>query len=362
MLAFYILVMIASCIIFVIVIYDTSILGIASWQNKAGQAAKNIERVKTFCCGMILTKTIWVKILLICYFLVTIPNQALFINPPSNTTAAVARAVMRFLGVILLLFAYSQAVFTCIEILLKARVFGDRRDAVLLRIFKWFFFTTNGIPLLAANAMVIVFAVYLRQAQDFDVVNLPQLAWLGKTITGLAQAIMLTLLCTQGLMMIETALLLSIVTWKLSKLDKRVRGMKNVIGRVAGLWMAWFCGLPNLGLLAFITPVISWITTGAIQSYWSSVYQTNIAYLWLIFGDFATELLWICAIVYAIRTRAKRGWLQAQFATLLGKKTMVEENTASGSSSGSTATGGLSGASGISVNTINTVYSSSSDE
>lgn len=316
LLAFFILLIILSVILMSIIFYDTLVLIVGTLQTQ-----------EQWIISLVKSKTIWVKILLILYFFVTITNQFLFIIPTDNTSAANAKAVLRFLGVILLLLAFSQAVFTLVEILLKAGIFGDRSDAWLLTIFKWFFFSTNGFFLVSANALVIVFAVDLKQLQDLAVENLSRFAYLAGTTTPLAQAIMLILLVTQGVMMIETGFLLCIVTWKLRNLDRRIRGMKEVMGRVIGLWLAWGCGLPNLGILAFITPVIAWITTGAIPSYWTSTYLTNIAYLWLIWADFMTELLWICAIAYAMRTVAKKGWLQAQFAILMGKKTMMDDQT-----------------------------------
>lgn len=46
-----------------------------------------------------LGKTLLVKITIILYFLVTIPNQAIFAAPPGdNATLKIAKAVLRLLG------------------------------------------------------------------------------------------------------------------------------------------------------------------------------------------------------------------------------------------------------------------------
>jgi hypothetical protein len=333
MLAFYVLLMLVTLLLFVWVINDTLTLVAAVWRRKPGKAAHWRERTWVFLCTLAQSKTFWPKMWMWAYFLIAIPDQALFITPPSNTTAATARAVLCFLAVIFLLAAYSWSVFACIEILLEAKVFGTGRDARMLYWYKWFFFVSNGIFLLAAQAMVIVFAVYLKQAQDFAVANLPQLTFLVTTSTALAKAIMLLLLLTQSLVLMETLPLLIIATWYLKGLDHRVKGMKDVVGRVAGLWLAMLCGLPNLGMLAIVTPVISWITTGSILSYWDSAYQTHIAYLWLIFGYYATDQLWLCGIAYAVRTKSTEGWWQTLYARfVIDQETMVGQDTQSGAS------------------------------
>lgn len=342
LLAFFIVLMIASVLLFIWVIHDTAALVIAVWQRKPGPAAHLSVRALAFARGLFKTPTFPPKVLMWCYFPIAITDQALFVTPPSDTTAATARGVLCFLAVILLLFSYGAAVFACIEILLKAKVFGTEWDSKALYWFKWFFFLSNGLFLVSANALVIVFAVYLKAVQDFAVQDLAQLTFYSQTTTVLAKAIMLMLLLTQAIMMLETAALLLIVSWYLRSLDHRVRAMKDVMGRVAGLWVAWFCGLPNLGLLAFITPVISWITTGSILSYWDTTYQTNVAYLWLIFGYYATDLLWIAAFAYAMRTRIEPGWWQSVFARLVGKETMMQQDSESdGESDGASNTSTL---------------------
>lgn len=339
LLAFYILLMFISLAVSILVIVDITILVIGTWQKKVGARA-SFEKQSTFIMALLKSKTIWTKLLIMIYLPLTIGNEAMFMGITGSTsTLETAAAVIRLLSVIMVLFAFSQAVFTVVEILLKAKVFGTRTDAIILRIFKWVFFVTNGSFLFGAFGMLIAFAYYLKKVLDFSVNNVGELALYGQKVSILGKAIMLVLLLTQAIMLIETGIMLAIVTWRLSKLEKHIRGMKDVFGRVAGLWIAWVMGIPNLGILAWLTPIVAWVQVGSIPSYWSSVYETELGYLWSLWADYATELIWICAIAYAMRTRARKGWLLDQFANFTGKRTMIEQKTNSSRS----ASGAISG-------------------
>jgi hypothetical protein len=71
-------------------------------------------------------------------------------------------AVFSLLGVIFLLFSFALAVFSFVEILLAAKVFGSKRDALLVKVFKWFFFAVSGFFLLSALVMLAVFSWYVQ--------------------------------------------------------------------------------------------------------------------------------------------------------------------------------------------------------
>lgn len=324
-LAFYIMLMILSCIVFVFILWDTALLIIFAFQRKKG-----------FSLG----KTLMVKITIILYFLVTIPNQAIFATPPGDdATLKIAKAVLRLLGVILLLFSFAMAVFSFIEILLSAKVFGTKNHALALRLFKWFFFMVSGFFLFSALVMLAVFSWYVQYAIEFRASNITQ--FLDATvITGaLGKAIMLTLVITQAAMMLVAGVLLAFVTYKFTRLHGRVHGMKDLLARDIGLLIALVIGIPNLGLLAFLTAVVAWVQAGTIPSYWNSSYATNMAYLWLIWAEFFTELIWIVAIAYAMRTVVKKSWIIANFKSLLGIETGSSRGSSSAMSGGASTHG-----------------------
>jgi hypothetical protein len=162
-------------------------------------------------------------------------------------------------------------------------------------------------------------------------------------VSALSKTIMLTLVITQASMMLVTGVLIAVVTYKLSQIGGRVRGMKDLLARLIGLIFALFIGIPNLGILAFLAVMNGWILPGTTPSYWRSPYQTNIAFLWVVWAEFVTELLWMCAIAYAMRTVVKRSWLIANFKSWLGLE------TGSTNGSGGTMSGGSGSHSSFSV-------------
>jgi hypothetical protein len=174
---------------------------------------------------------------------------------------------------------------------------------------------------------------------EFRVDNVSQLTHAAQVTSGMGKAIMLTLVITQASMMLVTAILLLGVTWKFTRLSGRVRGMKDLLARDVGLLIALVIGIPNLGLLAFLTALVAWVQAGTIPSYWNSVYDQNIAYLWLIWAEFFTELIWICAIAYAMRTVVKKSWIIANFKSLLGIETISSKGTGSNMSGGASTHG-----------------------
>ena len=327
--------MMLSCGVLVLVSMDMTVLLVGTWRL-TGNGASAYTRLSVFVRGALNARTIWTKVLMLSYLLIVIPNQATFLTPAGdNTTLSNAEAVLCLLGVVLLLFSYSLSVFTYVEIMIESRVFGSERTATYLRLFKWFFFITSGLCLTGTLASVITFSVFLKQLLDLVFTTLGALIATSNLDMQLAQGIMLVLLCTQAVMMMQALGLLMIVTYKLSRLSKKARGMKDLMKCAAGLWMAWLGGIPNLGLLAVITPVVSYILTGAIPSWWPSHYQTTISYLWLIWAYFMSSLLWLCCMAYAMRTRTRKSWFEVLFAQLIGQEKVMNLATgASGSSTG----------------------------
>jgi hypothetical protein len=262
-----------------------------------------------------------------------------------------------------------MAVFSFIEILLAAKVFGSKKHALGVRIFKWFFFVVSGFFLFSALVMLAVFSWYIQVSNlllnfrilsiyfrllisfihrrnshsqyvtEFRFSNITQLLSATSITSSLGKAIMLDLVITQAAMMLVAAVLLIAVTYKFTRLTGRVRGMKDLLARDIGLLIALVIGIPNLGLLAFLTAVVAWVLAGTIPSYWATSYSTNIAYLWLIWAEFFTELIWICAIAYAMRTVVKKSWIIANFKSFLGIETASSKGTGSNMSGGASTHG-----------------------
>ncbi len=340
LLAFYIILMVLSACVLVAILYDTGVLFVGTWRL-TGEAVDTHTRCSVFMRAAVSAPTLLIKLLMIAFMLVLIATEAMFTAPAgSNTTLLTAKGVMCLMSVILLLFSYSMAVFTYVEILIRAHVFGGEGTARTLRICKWLFFVTNGLCLLSALASTMAFAYNLTDGLDERPPTLAGLGEAGTITTQLGQAIMLIMLCTQAVMMLETLVLLLIVTWSLRRMSRKARGMKDLIKRAAGLWLAWLGGLPNLGLMAAITPIVAWILTGAIPSWWPSHYLSNINYLWCIWGYFMSDLLWIACIAYAMRTRARKGCFEILYSQFVDKKTVMDADTgASGSGTSGSTTG-----------------------
>lgn len=327
MLAVYILLMVCSCVVFIFVLYDTVIGVISAIQRK---------KLAT------MWQTLVVKIFIILYFLVTIPNQAEFAAPSGQLPVlATTKSVMRFLGVIFLLLSFTLAVFAFLEILLKAKLVGKKTQITGVQVFKWGLLLISSFLLFGALGMTGGFSYYILFSLQFRAENITQITYAATVSTGLAKAIMLTLLCTQALLLIFTAIVLLIVNLYLARIPRQVKGMSDLLGRNAGLCVAWFIGLPNLAILAIITPVVAWITTGTIPSYWNSTYETNMVYTWMLWVDFVTELLWISAIAFSMRTTVGKGWMQSQFNTCCGFR-HLESMSSPSDHSGSTGTGNAS--------------------
>lgn len=148
--------------------------------------------------------------------------------------------------------------------------------------------------------------------------NVTNLVWKINVVSALSKTILLTLVITQAATMLVTGVLLAVVSYKLSKIGGKVRGMRDLLARLIGLIIALLVGIPNLALLAVVTVILGWIQSGTIPSFWRSNYATNIAFLWLIWAEILTEVIWICAISYAMRTVVKKSWLVANFKSILG--------------------------------------------
>jgi hypothetical protein len=98
-LAFYILLIVATFITFLFVLWDTGILVVFSLQRKKGFTIGMYFLLSLFLPFSFEGNTLVVKIIMIFYFLVTIPAQALFMTPPHlNDTINIVSGVLRLLG------------------------------------------------------------------------------------------------------------------------------------------------------------------------------------------------------------------------------------------------------------------------
>jgi hypothetical protein len=155
-------------------------------------------------------------------------------------------------------------------------------------------------------------------AAEFWAPNVTVLAEQAALASTLMKALMLTLVITQFCMLIVVAILLITLNYNLSRLSGKRSGMKNLLARDIGLIIAWIMGIPYVGIFAFLSVFIAWILFGSVGSYWNSQYDTQIAYLWIMWSSFVAELLWIIPIAYSMRTVVKKSWVTVQFRNFLG--------------------------------------------
>jgi len=278
---------------------------------------------------------------MICYFVVTIPAQALFCDPPYlNNAINIVAGVLRLMGVVLVMFSFSQAVFTFIEIMLSAKVFGQKKHAAMLRAFKWFFFVVIAFFMISAAGLLGAFSYYAHYASEFWAPNVTVLAHQASLASSLAQALMLTLVINQACMLIVVGILLIALNYNLSTLHGKRSGMKNLLARDVGLILAWIMGIPYVGLFAFLTVFVAWILFGSVQTYWNSSYDTQIAYLWVMWSTFVAELLWMIPIAYSMRTVVKKSWITVHFRSFLGmsETASTKSQMSGGTASSSTTT------------------------
>lgn len=135
LLTMYIVLIVCTTLVFIFVLYDTIDLMTQAYTN-------NFK----FGSG----KTAMVKVCLIIYFLLTIPCQVISVAPYYTAQHIVAGVVLKRLGSVFFLFAYSNTIFTFFELIMDCKLFGDHHILVMcVHIFKWFFMTISGILLVA---------------------------------------------------------------------------------------------------------------------------------------------------------------------------------------------------------------------
>jgi hypothetical protein len=98
----------------------------------------------------------------------------------------------------LLLYSFSTAVFTFVEIILKSRVFGEQRLKVKsLRIFGIVFFTFNTLCMLVAIIMLSVARVEQNFIGSKSYVNVTQLSEAASRLFRFSHVVQLTLIINQ---------------------------------------------------------------------------------------------------------------------------------------------------------------------
>ena len=333
LLAAFVVLIVLSFIVFCFVLWDFVILLSNAWHRRNAKNKSNI-----------LGRTIYVKLCLIAYFLVTIPDQVLFIYPNgSNTIVNTSKAVLRFLGVLLLLFSFGLAVFAYLSVLIKSSLFGDiKYVSGWIRIFKWGFFLFLAVSLFTALGVTGAFSYFIQYAIEFRGDSLSQLAVAGNNSAVMAKIIMFLLVCTQAILLGVSAVVLIAVTIKLRSQPEDSPALKNLLKRDFGLIMAWLTGWPNLIILATILPIVAFMQTGTILSDWASTYATQMAYLWLIWADFLTELIWAAFIAWSMKTKVTSNPVMNFFNSLRGVQHVVDAPSDASGGGGSSQPSGSS--------------------
>jgi uncharacterized membrane protein len=147
---------------------------------------------------------------------------------------------------------------------------------------------------------------------------------------------LLLLVIVEGLMIVLTGALLIFVTYSLINVSSgsRVRGLRDLIARDIALIISLIVSIPHLGILCTILVYATFILLGDLQSPQATKYLTNEAYFWITWAEYVTELIWIMAIAYAMRTVVKKSWLVGQFKAMFS----IDSGASSGSLSSGSAT------------------------
>lgn len=317
LLALYILLMLITTVVFILVIWDTALLFYYSCISIKKGAPHRGSKI-----------TLYVKIVMIVYFLVILPAMALWLGPfNANGPQQVAAIFLRVTGWIMVLLAYSLSVFTYLEIVLDGGVMGSYKLLIkFLGVFKWFFILFD-ILFLLATLGVISTATYYITILFGGQAPLLEILPINDQYRVLIRTTFLMLICFEGLVLIITGVLLfflGVVFYKnSSKEGISGKHFKIVVVRYVGLIVALFCSILHLTLFCAIAIILSWFREVHLTEE-KSPYSANVIMEWLIWSQFVTEICWISSVAYAMRTAASSSWIYYQLKSVLGLKTQAD--------------------------------------
>ena len=306
LLSLYIVLIVVSMGVFLLVIWDTVFHLIFVFYRK-----KKLSLGSAFAS----------KSLLVAYFLVAIPAMVVFTVPPrGNNAIFIISGILNILGIVLIYFAFAQAIFCFMGIVLNVQLFGASRFHSALGLFKWVFFVVTSVLSLTMIALVSALSFYTQELVEFRVQNLTELAYLSTSVAApMTRALVLIIMITQFATWVIAAVVLLMVGRVLFRL-KKLGKINELIVRYLGLVIALVIAIPEYAMLVVIC-YFGWISYSPTASPWDSFYLTNVASAWFQWALFVTQVMWLSSIAYAMRTNIKKSWLVRHFSLLLGSVT-----------------------------------------
>lgn len=295
LLAFYILLIFATALGSLYVLFDTVVLV---------QILISGKEKREFG-----TKTLFVKIILFCWFLVAIPGMVLFIVPQASPEQTVASYLLKLLSIIFFIFGFSTAIFTYVEIVLASKVFGKHPKKILALRFSIVFFILNFFVLLACMFLLSSFGYFLLRLLSGNVTGYTQIVDYSQKLSNLAKPFMYLLVIEQAIVTVCCLALvmyiISVILGQSANLTKQ-KAVQLLLVRAISLMIAVFVSVPNLAILAFQVYLFGYVFTQSVMSPWPTEYTTNYAFLWFIWGEYVTELLSVLCVAYSMTTVVKR--------------------------------------------------------
>jgi len=213
-------------------------------------------------------------------------------------------------------------VFTYVEIVLVTGVFGKQKGKkTVLKFLGYIFFTFCAVVLAACVGLLSGIGYYVQIIDLFEIASLSDLQTKGALVTRLVQALIIVLIAIEAIMLIVTGFLLCYIIYVIMRKSESLRRQKSIQGifvRAVALGIGLLFAIPNITILCVILYMFGYVHGGVDPNPWPTEYTINIAYQWLTWGQFVTELFWLACICYAMSTVVKRNLLHQLLAALMG--------------------------------------------
>ena len=309
-LLFFLILIIFSLFTLIYLLWDTGIL--FYYLIKSNSAERKTKSSRTFL----------VKVSMIIYFLITIPDQIIYLNPTySRNSIDSVTTCLRVLGIIFMLFTYALAIFTYLEIILRSGAFGELKSIIkILTIFKWFFISFSSIVVITAIVILSYTSYLFSTLYSYNVPNITVFGEDGKLVGTLVRTFCLLILTFEGILIIVTSILLSYIFFIIRKAKEIVQKKiyRDLFIRFIGLFLGLIIAIPNLAIFTEITVDAGWIETDSIYNPFQTSYLTRRAKTWFAWSLMVTELIWMICIMHSMRTKLSKSWVLNRFNTLLG--------------------------------------------
>jgi hypothetical protein len=258
-------------------------------------------------------KTLFVKIIIILYFLITIPTQALYASPNfSRYSFDSVITCLRVLGYNFVLFSFSIAVITYLEILLDSNAFGELKLLTnFLTIFKWIFLSFASMVFIVVVVLTALASNFINTVFAIDIPNLVALSATTTQLNPIVKAFLLLLISYEFILIIVTSIFLGCIFY-LIKQSKNINEkiFKELYLRFIGLFLGLIVMIPDISLFGWIIYEASWIEGDLVFNPFGNAYNTRRARVWSEWALMTTELILMWCILYSMRTRLSQSWLE----------------------------------------------------